>query len=718
MKQSAGDLSLSAVRAKRSSHAPTSLRDDAAFTPRTKSHPPKPQTTTKDVEVRPGPRIFCDPWRILAALKQNSRWLFTVAGVTAFGTGFFGYLQSSYKVRVTLIPREANTALAFNSQNEAYRPRQLTPATLVSLLQTSDLLRRAAMNTQPSISAQDLEGRLTVTQVAGTDLAALTVTGKHRQSLVDLANLVANQAVAVSRELQATDARQMSQFCRNKLTALDEQLNQANNELIRFQNSEKLADPDAEKQGYLKQLSEVMARTDNTRIDVELMDLQLATLQNEVTQQNPVTQKLASARNQLSELLSRYTQKHPMVQRQHTLIAELENQLPAAADSTLSAAKYSDNPQVSAMYTRVVDLRTRKATATKELSELTKLRNALLGKVTGLSEKGLRYATLKAQFDGLQKSQALLVNREREAQLYADNSQGYYRVFTPAKLEDVDSLSRWLAALVAGSVGLLLGGLGAGLVIAGREIADRRLKTTVDLQRATGLPVLASLGDLNQMSTTEKDAWAFRTWTAISGQLNASPNHGIVCGFISSDAGEGRSTWIELLVGAAKRRGLQVMTIATQTEEDNSPARELPANVVEPDFRRTGVATVARLATAPSHQTELPFSQSLTVEPTPAFEPSLPLLKNVWDRARRKEWQNALARMRRMDNLVLLVELPPASVPEAVLLAESLPQIIWLADSGRADGRDTREQLQTLRHAKCRLVGAVLNHQPKPVFEL
>jgi Mrp family chromosome partitioning ATPase len=68
--------------------------------------------------------------------------------------------------------------------------------------------------------------------------------------------------------------------------------------------------------------------------------------------------------------------------------------------------------------------------------------------------------------------------------------------------------------------------------------------------------------------------------------------------------------------------------------------------------------------------------------------------------------------------MVLLVELPPASVPEAVLLAENLPQLIWLVDSGKPRARATREQLETLRHAKCRLVGAVLNHEPKSVLHL
>ena len=648
----------------------------------------------------------------------RSRLLFGVAGVAALGVGFLGYLQSNYSVRLTLIPRETNPNPATTPETEGFRSRQFTAPTLVSLMQSPDLLRRAAANAPTPVSADSLQGQLTVEQLPNTDLVALTVTGKQRRSLVELANTVANQAVALGRELQRAEADQMNQFCRAKVAALDEQLRIVNAELINFQNVEKLADPDSEKQGYIKQLGDVMARADNARIEVELLDLQAGMLRNEVAQQSPIAQKLEAARSKLSDLMGHFTEMHPTVKDQRRVIAELEKQLPAAGYNALAAAKYSDNPQVSAMYARVLELQTRKATAQKEVSELTKLRGSLLGKVSGLSEKSLRYATIKAQFDGLQTSRALLANRQRAAQLYQETSQGYYRVFTPATLKDVDSLSRWFAALIAGSVGLLLGGLVTGMVIAGQEIADRRLKTAVEVRRATGLPVLASLGDLSQMSPAEKDAWAFRAWTAISGQLNTSPNQGIVCGFISSSAGEGRSTWIELLVCAAKQRGLQVMTIATRPGKEPLPAMDLPSNVVKPDFWRANGPAAAHKDTVPTNHTELAFSRNRALATATTLTAHIPLPGKVWSLANRRAWQNTLAKMSQMENLVLLVELPPASMPEAVLLAESLPQVIWLADSGRANGRATREQMQTLRHAKCRLVGAVLNHEPKAVFEL
>lgn len=79
---------------------------------------------------------------------------------------------------------------------------------------------------------------------------------------------------------------------------------------------------------------------------------------------------------------------------------------------------------------------------------------------------------------------------------------------------------------------------------------------------------------------------------------------------------------------------------------------------------------------------------------------------------RRKQLETALDHWRAIDNVVILVNLPPASEPHTTLLAEELTNLVWLADSGRADAAATRTQVETLRHARCRFVGAVLNHAP------
>ena len=95
----------------------------------------------------------------------------------------------------------------------------------------------------------------------------------------------------------------------------------------------------------------------------------------------------------------------------------------------------------------------------------------------------------------------------------------------------------------------------------------------------------------------------------------------------------------------------------------------------------------------------------------------IPLPGWVWSLERRKQWHSALDLWRKIDNLVILVELPPASVPESVLLAENIPNLVWLTQSGRTDAMETRTQLETLRQARGNLVGAVLNRAPSSLFE-
>jgi protein involved in polysaccharide export with SLBB domain len=87
----------------------------------------------------------------------------------------------------------------------------------------------------------------------------------------------------------------------------------------------------------------------------------------------------------------------------------------------------------------------------------------------------------------------------------------------------------------------------------------------------------------------------------------------------------------------------------------------------------------------------------------------IPLPGWVWNLAHRKEWLASLNTWGANENAVVLVELPPASTPEGILLAQNLPNVLWLSDTTKATALETRQQLETLRLARCNLVGAVMN---------
>jgi Mrp family chromosome partitioning ATPase len=540
------------------------------------------------------------------------------------------------------------------------------------------------------------------------DLVTLTLTGRNRRELVSLAELYANEAIQMGREQQLAEVSRMNQFFRDRIAATGAEMARINDEMVAFQKETGTIDPESEAQAYTKQLGELLTKADNLRIELEVTVLQVNALQAEMVRQTPLAQKLEAAKARLSDLLSRYTEAHPTVKAQREQIAALERQLAGASANSFSTTGFAGNTLGGTLYLRLIELQTRKATLGKELQALDSLKQSLQDKVTGISKTGLGYAVIKARLDSQKNSLSLLANRQREAQLYEDNAQGYFRLLTQPKANDVVAKERWVKSFSFALTGFVLGVLGAMFVVAAREVTDGRLKTAADVERVTGLRVLASLNDLNAMTSSQREQWAFRTWTALSGQLSASANRGMVCGFMSSTSGEGCSTWIKLLADAAAQRGLRVLTVDAQatsaeTETQTTKAEESPVH--------SALLTPQVLA-SPAN-----VARQFAGANVPAVA-RVPLAGWVWNLERRKQWQSAMAQWQAVDDLVLLVELPPASAPEAVLLAESLPRVLWLVGSGRPRTRETRQQLETLRHAKCRLAGAVLNHEPEPVFSL
>lgn len=657
-----------------------------------------------------------DPMRIVAALKEHRRrLLWSACAATVLGL-MAGWFTSTCKIKITLVMRDLTTTFAAGA-GDSYRPSQLAVQTFVDLMTSPELARRVAAKAQPPVSENTLKNSVTATLGREKDIVTLTITGKGRRALTTLAELYANEAAQLGKELQVIEISRMNQFYKDRIVAADGELTQVNDEMAAFRKESGTIDPEAEAQAYAKQLSELLSRDDSSRIELEMSAMRISVLQTELARQSPIAQKLEAAKAKLSDLLSRYTEEHPSVQGQRAQIASLGNQLAASDMNNFSAASFGENSLGGTLYLRLIELQTRAATLEKELLALDGLKQTLRDKVTGISKKGLHYAVIKAKLDSQKNSLSLLANRQREAQLYEANALGYFRLFAQPRLNDVDMSGRWLKTFGFALAGFVLGVLGAGLVVAAREITDDRLKTASDVKRVTGLPVLASLGDLDGMSPAQREQWAFRTWTALSGQLNASPSRGMVCGFISSMPGEGCSTWIKLLADAAAQRGLRVLTVATQSSSA-SPESQTPDSAIQSEAG-AGAETTAQEIILTSQVLASPadVERQFAGANVPAVA-HVPLTGWVWNLERRRQWQGALAQWQAVDDLVLLVELPPASSPEAVLLAENLPQLLWLADSGRARTRETRQQLETLRHAKCRLVGAVLNHEPRAAFNL
>jgi protein involved in polysaccharide export with SLBB domain len=394
--------------------------------------------------------------------------------------------------------------------------------------------------------------------------------------------------------------------------------------------------------------------------------------------------QLQTAMGELTALSSKYTELHPLFKAKQQEVASLREQVQNAMTNRNSAGM-----------------------------------NMLMGGGMGDSTFNADAEIIHTKLRALEDSHLELVRRQREAQLYAEDPPGVARILAPATMQSVKANSRMLKLLIVTLFGGFMG-LGATLgLVAVTELADSRLKTQDDVSRVTKLPIFATLGNLNQMEAAARSQWAFRTWTMLQGRLSPSVNHGLVCGVTSSTSGEGRSTWISLLAEAASLTGYRVLTIATRpspTHGDSAlddPDGFLPE---DPEMAEVGDSSSTALTTnvlsSPAQVTDQltgPNSQPVVHIPLPGW---------VWNLERRKQWREALEHWRQIENLVIFVELPPANVPEAVLLGSNLPNMVWLADCRKAHAPETRTQLQTLRDARCHLVGAVLNYASSPPVKM
>lgn len=623
-----------------------------------------------------GSRRTIDLWMVLDVLAH--RWHWTIIGALLFGAGFFELGSWFFKPKFTAHAQ----LLRDDTSSDFFKQTPMTPETFAGLLRSPELLRRVGLQADPVIPPEKLTKLLKIEPEPDSDLVKVQLAASNPREAVDLLNYFLQHAVAFTKEFQKNQAAKLSNdYLKKQVAQMDSDIKVLQEQFRGIATSS------------LETNSPSPTATNSFGVPNPsvLSPSQLIAIQKQ-------RERLDSLFTQLNELLAKYTEKHPSVQATREQIDDLQKQLAKLP------AGITNSPTLSAQVAHSLA-----RSSTDAVNPETQI--------------------IQMKLLSLEEAQVQLKSRQREAELYASNPPGLAHVFAEASMKTVQASMRGVKIGVVSVFGMLLG-IGASLVlILLVEFVDRRLRTSEDVIRVTKLPVLTTLGDLEDMETTERTQWAFRAWTMLQGRLSPSANHGLVCGITSCEGGEGRSTWIKLLAEAASMTGFRVLTIATRPSpthldsEDHSTGL-LTENFEEPpptngqeqesngfDHSNDSVngnganALASNVLNSPAKVTEQltgPNSQPVVHIPLPGW---------VWNLERRKQWREALNHWRKIDNLVILVELPPASVPEAVLLGSNLPNLVWLADSGKADAAETRAQLETLRDARCNLVGAVLNRQ-------
>lgn len=605
-----------------------------------------------------------DHWVILDLLAQHWHWpvigaLFGVAGFFLLGSR---YVQPKYTASATLLRYETP-----GGASDFFKTETLSGETLAEMIRSPELLRstcdQAIAQGLPPVLPEKFLRYLSIEPASDSDAIGLSFAAREAPVAVNYLNLYASNAVAYTAQTQARQARMVANmYLKDQVQQMDGDINLLRDKLKHMPLPGQVTNKLAEVGAHLSALDRNLSQSASSE--------QIAAQ----------TERLNKAMTELDELMVTYTGAHPYVQKKKSEIQGLEAEIARESGSAHSSPTNMPlrvSPGISAQL-------------------------PMLNPDAEIIAISLR---------SLEDGRVRLANREQEAESYAKNPPGLIALHAPATLATVKSNMRRLKIILVSGFGGVIGFGGAmGLVLL-VEFADNRLKTSDDVRRVTKLPVLGTLDNLDRLDPKARSQWAFRTWIMLQGRLSPSPNHGLVCGITSARAGEGRSTWINLLAEAASLAGFRVLTIATRPSPPHAECNDeefeealLEGGSTEHAPNRS-VALANSVLTSPGKVTEQltgPDSRPVVHIPLPGW---------VWNLERRKQWRDALSHWRTIENLVILIELPPASVSEAVLLGSHLPNLLWLTQSGAAGAAETRAHLGTLRHARCNLVGAVLNRE-------
>lgn len=691
-------------------------------------------------EMEPGFRLPFDPWRLAGAARRNWAWILAGACLLGLAGLLLGAMMVEYKVNVPLLRNRTPNAFGAEAAGQ-FGPREYSDQTIFAFMRSGEVMRRVANRaaTNPmlaplGVTPQLLAGSVSIVPMPNPDQVVLQMAAfdPDLPRMVELANVYAEVATDYTREVQRTDAMAMTEYLREKLRQAETAVRAATLHLRTNFSSTGFGDFDRETENKLTRLQELRETLQSKQIEREGLERQIAARKERLREVGPMNAELEKARAELRAMITVQgrTEQHPAVQSQRRQIEQLERLLASggAAGDAVAEGPASDG--------RIMEMEGNLPKLDGEIQTLTNAITRLETELSQNAETGVRYAMMEGELRSLQTTQALLAAKAQQAELIAKSAMGYFDLMSPATLESVDYNKRWL------KVGLL--GFGAGLLglvaslglVMLNEAMDTSLKTREDVTRVTQLPVLATLGDLRKMTPDQQVKWSFRTLTLLRGKLSRDSDQALVCGIISSGPGEGRSTWVNLLVSAASQRGLRVLTVDTRTAGEGPAvgAREGEVPREKTAKNRAAAAGEERNGHASAEAAELPAEEQEETgeEHNVLSKPDhvarqlqkakaqpvvhIPLPGWVWSLERRKQWQKALDYWKKIDNMVIFVELPPASEEEAVLLAEHVPQLIWLVGSGMADAKETSIQLDTLRHARCNLVGAVLNQAPPPLI--
>ena len=638
----------------------------------------------------PALKLPFDPLRLVDALVRRW-WLMLLAGlicsVIMLTAGWLRF-ETLYTAKSQIIKQQLASAFRQSDSGESFKPSDLTIPTLMSLMYSGSTVATTSSQLEHRYEEGAIRSGLIVTAERNTDIVNISMTSNvSAGAVLEMLKAYTETVLQLSRELQRGDASAMKAFLQKQIERTDADLLKVNEELLAYGRQSNLLDADKQMDAWLGELGNFTLKYETLKLDHDTLDVRIQGIELELGKVDTNAARVDTAKKELADLRVRYTDEHPAVVESMEKLNSLVQQMKSSGMRTDAPPKPGESNVAESLYLDLVRLRSEKEVMGEQMTKLLAVREEINQRLAKLPRQAMEYAHIKSRKQTLETSRALLAGRQREAALYEENSQGYFRLFSMARAQDVSAIKPTQKLAMVGAGGLGGGAALVAAILVLLTLLDGHIRSSGDLKRATGLPVLGALptGDISGAENAE--AWAFRTWTKLQPMLQMPATGGaMICGVMHAAEDNAAQRLIVLLAEAVVRRGLGCIVIARELVED---AQTLTGAVEHPERPGRIVREI--------------INRPYRIGMDEAWQ---------WTPGQRQQWQAALVYWRTLTNVVILIELPAVEQPEALLIAEQLPNLIWASTSGTSLAQKVQDTLRMYRDAGCRLVAALLDRAP------
>ncbi len=412
--------------------------------------------------------------------------------------------SQSFAISSSLIKRRVPQTVQASETGQAFRPVDLNDATLLATLLASEPLDLASKRLDNGIDSGTAKTLVEATQLEGTDIFYITYHSPiSPEDALKFTGIWAEEINAYTKRLQQTEARDVRAILENEVKTMGNQTEAFNLELLEFSRQTNFMGGDTQVGAMLGKLSQIELELEAARTSVAAKKQQLTNLIDQISHQSPIELQIKSAREELANLRSTYTDENPLVQAKLQSIEYLEGQiakLKEAGNAELDS--YTGTPLGNQIYLTIIGLRNELLEAESSINSLEKLRKSTSTQLAEFPAIISEYETLQKKRDAHIEGLSLMSNRLKEAEIFVSGAPGYWQLFQAPDPRSIipSSLVKKPAMLgVAGAVG------GAGLAVLLTLFLTQRTsrRSILECCAATRAPLICHLP-----TSLEKDARA------------------------------------------------------------------------------------------------------------------------------------------------------------------------------------------------------------------